>query len=266
MKSALQKLPIRFFIAMLALCAVPLLAARWKRPTPEVPAKAYQFPTRELAALDRAIQVRFAVVPDKDFGLPRIGQRHSYFYPAIAPEKSAVKDLQKARQEVVFYVVGRRTISKQRNGLGYSPVQGPVYITPRTPFWVKPKVEKSYQARFLSPGGVAKDAPSDAQLISLSRRVFDDAALRNGANQKIGKWNVVARPITASAEQCVDCHNQRTTFKPESQRRFTLNLRGNHDTVSLGDTLGIALYAYRPARKIETKKLSEAEILAQSNQ
>lgn len=257
----------RFVLWTLLLCALPFAIAWWRREPAQVAARPYRFPTPELAELDRAVQARFAVVPDSDFGLGRVGPRHGYFYPASALEKSAVGNLQKAQQEVIFYVVGRNTILKQRNYRDFAPVQGPVYITPRTPLAVTPTIKEYTQIRFFSPNGVAKDAPSDAKLIALSRRVFDNDTLRNGTDGRINQWQVVARPVTASSQQCVDCHNNYAPWKPEEKRTsFGFTRLSNHDAVSLGDTLGVALYCYRPARKIETKKLTEAEILANPDQ
>lgn len=254
----------RFLLWTLLLCALPFAIAWWRREPAQVAARPYRFPTPELAALDRATQARFAVVPDKDFGLRRMGPRHGYFYPAIASEKVAVKNLQKAQQEVVFYVVGRNVILQQSYYNFVSPVQGPVYITPKAPLRVESN-DAGNQRRFISPDGVAKDAPSDSDLIALSRRVFDDGALKNGTDGKIGEWNVVARPVAASAQQCVDCHNSRPARKPAKTWDVT-KIWNARDKISLGDTLGIALYCYRPARKIETKKLTEAEIIAKPGQ
>lgn len=264
--TALRRWPSRrFLLFTLALCGLAPLVA-WLRRSPPAAATPYHFPSRELAELDRAVQARLAIVPDNDFGLARIGPRHGYFYPATQPEKLAIKNLQASRQDVIFYIVGRNSILKQQNYLNYQPVQGPVYITPKTSLRVKPEIEKYTQARFISDNGVAKDAPSDYQLVALSRRVYKDAALRNGTTTKIDKWNVVARPVAASAQQCVDCHNSRAPWVPPEQRHFTLFRTGNHDMISLGDTVGVALYCYRPAGKIEVKKLTVEELRAKPNQ
>lgn len=252
----------RFLIVTLGICLTPLIVTWFRRPQPLAPAKPYHFPSEQLAALDQAVQVRFAVVPDSDFGLPRIGPRHGYFSPATENEKAVVSELRKTKQEVIFYVVGRNTILNQRNWLHYSPVQGPVYITPTNALKVAPKTEAYSQTRFLSLNGVAKDAPDDSSLVNTSRRVFEDATLRNGTNDKTGTWKVVARPVVASSPACVTCHNSRAPQKAKDKRRFTLNRRSNFDIVALGDTLGIALYCYRPARKVATKQLSDAERLA----
>lgn len=258
----------RFWIFTLALCALAPLVAWWRQPALLPPAKAYSFPTRELAELDREVQARFAVVPDKDFGLSRIGPRHGYFSPLTPREKSVIAALQKSKQEVVFYVVGRNTILKQHNvGSNLSPVQGPVYITPHAPVQVNADVVPYTQARYFSSNGVAKDAPSDKQLIDVARPIFADASIRLGTNTKINSWNVVARPVEASSQACVNCHNARITWKtPDKRTSWSLSRSANLDIVSLHDTLGIALYCYRPARKIETKKLSEAEIVANPKQ
>ena len=54
-------------------------------------------------------------------------------------------------------------------------------------------------------------------------------------------WNVVARPVRASQEDCLDCH-----------RYIGLTWHGYSGiTPKIGDTLGVAMYAYR--RKVEKK-------------
>lgn len=164
----------------------------------------------------------------------------------------------------MFYVVGRNTILRQMNYLSFSPVQGPVYITPHQRVNSVPELgESHYQVRFYSPDGVPKDSPTDDQLITTAKRVFDDATLREGTNGKINSWNIIARPVLATSEACVNCHNSRAPWKTDDkQPTFTLSRAARHDMVSLHDPLGIALYCYRPTRKSELKKLSKDDLEA----
>ena len=252
----------RFWALTLSLCALPLAISWWRgRALPLPPAIPYKFPTRELEELDRAVQARFAVVPDKDFGMGRIGPRHSYFSPIIPQEKQAVAGLQSAKQQVLFYVVGRNTILGQQNYLSFSPVQGPVYITPNRRVDSFPTVNLTSQVRFNSADGVPKDAPTDLQLVAAGRRVFDDPTLREGTNSQIDSWHVVARPVLATSEACVSCHNSRAPWKTADKRvGFTLSRNTNRDIVSLHDPLGVALYCYRTTRQVETKTLTDEEL------
>ncbi len=254
----------RFWLFTLGLCAVPLVMSWWHSPSvPLPPAIPYKFPTQALEELDHAVQTRFAVVPDKDFGVNRIGPRHGYFSPVTSPEQQAIADLRKDNQEVVFYVVGRNTILRQQNWLSFSPVQGPVYITPNRKVDSAPEVGgRGSQVRFYSQTGVPSDSPTDTQLINIGRRVFNNPTLRQGTNSKINSWHVVARPVLATSEACVNCHNSRAPWKTKNrQSRFALR-SSNHDIVSLHDPLGIALYCYRSARKGTMRKLTEDELIA----
>ncbi|BCM90886.1 hypothetical protein IAD21_02749 [Abditibacteriota bacterium] len=255
----------RFWLFTLGLCAAPLGVAWWRsRPVPLPPVIPYEFPTQSLEELDHAVQIRFAVVPDKDFGVNRIGPRHGYFSPITSQEQQAVNDLRKDNQEVVFYVVGRNTILRQQNWLSFSPVQGPIYITPNHRVNSAPEVGgRGSQVRFYSQAGVPSDSPTDAQLIKISRRVFNDPALREGTNGKINSWHVAARPVLATSEACVNCHNSRAPWKNKArQSSFVLSRQSNLDIVSLHDPLGIALYCYRSTRKETMRKLTEDELMA----
>ena len=129
----LRRLPSwRFLICTALLAAIPLIVARFRRP-PEVVARPYKFPNAQVAALDKVVQARFQVVPNSDFGVGRIGERHEYFKPTTEAERAAIRDITRARQEVAFYVVPRNVFKEQTNWLGWSPVQGPVYMTARRP-------------------------------------------------------------------------------------------------------------------------------------
>src|SRR5690349_11157553 len=102
-----KRLPSRgFLIVLVAAVALPILWTNWlARNAPREKPRPYVFPVAELAALDRDLQARFAVVPDKDFGMGRIGNLHQLYVPENAAEKQTIEKLRKARLKVAFYVM-----------------------------------------------------------------------------------------------------------------------------------------------------------------
>ena len=125
-----RKVLLKFFVATSLLALLPFGVARWRRAQPKTP---YTFPFAELAALDKVVQARFAVVPGSDFGMTRVGPRHDYFKPVTPEESVAIAALRRAGFEVVFYVASRHHFQND-TGIGQPyVVQGPVYITPRAP-------------------------------------------------------------------------------------------------------------------------------------
>ena len=72
-----KRLPSRGFLTVLVVAlALPAIWTNW-RARHAAPEQPYKFPFAELVDLDRDLQARFAVVPDKDFGMYRVGNMHS---------------------------------------------------------------------------------------------------------------------------------------------------------------------------------------------
>jgi hypothetical protein len=241
----------RFFMLMALVAAIPLLVARYlenaRRNAPKTP---YVFPVTELAALDQVVQARFAVIPEKDFGVSRIGKRHEVFVPQTAQEKSVVAALKRRGYEVVFYVAGRGYLKDQRARLGPHFLQGPIFITrpPQvakvTPYTYMPLMPERYtKAPSATPlPGLPGGGPIVSPLKAPAQEAFWKFETSDGTDFQAGKWNIVARPVRASSQTCVDCHNSR-----QMGRGWPF---GNAEELKLGDTLGVAMYAYR--RKSES--------------
>jgi len=242
---------LKFFLAMSLLALLPLGIARWqenrRRNAPKTP---YTFPFAEMAALDRVVQARFAVVPDKDFGIDRIGKRHEVFVPQTAKEKAVIAALKKRGYEVVFYVAGRNYLRDVPGRLGWNFLQGPIFITDKTP--VKGQ-QTPYS--FIDPNGpsfqpnpVPAGLPEGGKLVEPSplkasaRKALESFETSEGMDFSMAGWQIAARPVRASQQACVDCHNRQLVGDKFYHWR-------NHLDFELGDTIGVAMYAYRQKAK-----------------
>lgn len=203
------------------------------------------FPTRELKELDRVVQARFAVIPmDGSFGFSRItppGGMHGTFYPASKPEVAVVDGLKTTRQQVAFYLVGRKEFAGRF--MGMNRVYGPV-ILPSVA--VRPwKTKAEYQTAKAEYESVSASAPQNSKLCEVADAVFAQAKPGDGTQTQVKEWHIIARPIEASSMECVTCHNNMATRAAESAKPPI----EKPDLVSLHDPLGIALYCVRTAPK-----------------
>ena len=119
----------RFLLVCVAASgAILLLTARYvdKKPKPAP----FRFPSKELAAIDRDLQARFAIVPDKDFGIERTyGNQHYLYDPHTPAEIASVNALKKQKTQAAFYLMSRALWLRHWDGWGYKPIQGPVVLT-----------------------------------------------------------------------------------------------------------------------------------------
>jgi hypothetical protein len=167
----------------------------------------------ELNRLDDCIQRRF--LARTTFGMGRVlpdqfrGVRQ--FRPENADEQAVVNQLREKGYQVALYLAGRNVLTDpSRNPLLPSyryAVQGPAYIT---------HLEKP------------EELPRPDSLLEASRAAL--AAFNAGQayrNIQKGDWTVALRPLRASNEACVQCHNA----------------AGAH--VKISDALGVVMYVYK---------------------
>ena len=166
-----------------------------------------------LASLNRAIQERFRDV-DKNFGLRRIviiGDTPHQFRPETVSEFAAVQDLKDEGLQVALYMAGRRVLDREPD------------LTTKQPFTVNRRV-------IFGPIAVTDPAalsalPAAVELIDESRHAFQALQRRERYDFEAANWAFSARAVRAASAECLTCHKGRT----------------------LGDPLGVVLYAYRSA-------------------
>jgi hypothetical protein len=165
-----------------------------------------------IASLNRAIQERFATV-DKFFGARRIttiDDTPHRFRPETVSEESAVHDLREARLTVVLYLAGRRVLEREPNLVSDEPTQ----IDRRVifgPVAVTPSV------------AAVRELPHAVDLLDEARNAFRELQHNDRYEFGMQNWKFSGRAIRVTSESCLTCHKGRQP----------------------GDTLGVALYAYR---------------------
>ena len=228
----------------------------------------FRFPSIELAALDRDLQARFAVVPTKMFGIERAyGPQHGLYAPENAHEKQSIANLKKNGTDAAFYLMSRALWLCSWDGWGYKPIQGPVYITrhldlplPRKDNFVpefdakgkrKEKLFPSQPRDVIAhnPEGTPVPAPTPPvgapdfrQLQGVGNRVFELAenahkTQKIGVTAPFGRWQVAAVPIRASKQACLHCH----IYSPMGK---DIKNPSGRTKIEVGDALGVAFYLY----------------------
>jgi hypothetical protein len=169
-------------------------------------------PPDELRQLNDCIQKRFQ--DRKAFGMQRVipNQFHGLrqFRPENAAEQAVIAKLEQQGYEVALYLSGRNVLTIPSLAPSLPPyrfaVQGPAYLT-----------------HIRNTGEIP---PSDA-LFDESRAALASFATGEGYDLRKGEWTVAMRPLRASNEACIQCHNS----------------YGAH--VKMNDALGVAMYVYR---------------------
>lgn len=255
----------------------------------------FRFPTRELAQLDRDLQARFAVVPDKDFGIERTyGYQHYLYNPRSQRERATISALKQKKTEAAFYLMSRALWLRSWDGYGYKPIQGPVHLTgkitlplprainfiPRGPdFKVKGAIVDQDQG--VGPdeqhGGIPthnpdgtpvssptppRGAPSFNALQKIGNEIFEMAedaprTAKIGLSQRVNeRWHVVAVPIRASQPACLPCH----VYNPYASNSNT----SSRLKLKVGDALGVAFYLYNVAETRKAPSQTMRDALANS--
>jgi hypothetical protein len=165
-----------------------------------------------IASLNRSIQDRFKDVDDT-FGLRRIvviGDTPHRFRPETVTELAAVREVEDVQLRVAMYVAGRRVLDREPD------------LTTKAPFAVDRRV--IFGPIAVTPPVSAEGLPEAFDLIDESRIAFRTLGERDRYDFELANWKITARPVGATTAQCLNCH------------------RG----LSMGDPLGVVLYAYRP--------------------
>ena len=132
------------------------------------------------------------------------------FVPENAAEQAIVNQLNQDGYQVALYLAGRNVLGSPSPNILLEPyryaVQGPAYITRVNP----------------------QELPRPEALLESSRAALQafDKNKTYGAMQN-SEWTVALRPLRATSESCVQCHNA----------------AGAH--VKTNDVLGVAMYVYK---------------------
>lgn len=167
-----------------------------------------------IAALNRSIQDRFKDV-DETFGLRRIvvlGDTPHRFRPENVTELAAVSELEDAGLRVAMYVAGRRVLQREPD------------LTTKGPFELNRRV--IFGPIAVTAPEPAAALPAAVDLIDESRLAFRTLLQRERHDFEVADWKFTARAVRATSAQCLTCHRGQT----------------------IGDPLGVVLYAYQPGQ------------------
>jgi hypothetical protein len=166
----------------------------------------------DLNRLNECIQRRF--LARTTFGMGRIlpNQFHGVrqFHPENATEQTVVNQLEDKGFEVALYLSGRGVLSDPALNPAVAryryAVQGPAYIT-----------------HLINPA----DLPGADALFEESRAALEAFNTGEGYDVQKGDWTVALRPLRASNQACVQCHN------------------ASGARVKMHDALGVVMYVYK---------------------
>lgn len=162
----------------------------------------------ELSRLNECIQTRF--LSRTSFGMNRIAAQHHgarTFHPENAGESALVDRIRKKGYELAVFLAGRSVLEAPLP-LG---VQGPAFVTNLRD---------------------AKQLPGPDTLLPQSRAALASFQTGDGYDIHMGDWTVAMRPLRASNESCIACHNA----------------RASRPGVQIGDALGVVMYVFRPVK------------------
>jgi hypothetical protein len=204
--------------------------------------------TSDLATIDElneCVQLRFQTVPmagtaaPPALGMSRILRPASFgehfvpkfisqrdFEPESDREREVLAKLESQSVEVGFYLFGRAILEGSAGELKPRALKGPGAMTKRTP-----------RAAWYPSGPLARVAPPDVlpdwgtiyPLAQRAMKSFADGG--SGFETSMNSWRIAARPVVATREKCIACHNNRAY--------------GTGSPAVLQQALGGVLYAYR---------------------
>lgn len=195
---------------------------------------------RLIDRLDESIQRRFVAPMPDALGMSRVMMPASFgrhfqplvtstrdFQPAGPIETKAIQELEADGVQVGLYLFGAAILHAERPVMDFRALKGPGTLTRGTP-------RPNWYPLLAKPVAVSADALPDWNAIyPLARKAmksFDDGG--KGFETKIDSWHIAARPVMASEQTCVSCHNN-----PAYGRRGPV--------AKLDRPLGGVLYAYR---------------------
>lgn len=149
------------------------------------------------------------------------------FKPENDRENKALAALEAVPVQVGFYLFGRAIVDSGIEMHSYRALKGPGAVTRGTPRpeWYPTSVNT------VAPPDALPDWKTVYPLAQRAMKSFDDGG--TGFETSIDSWQIAARPVVASQERCVACHNA-----PGFRTRAP---------VALNQAVGGVLYAFRRA-------------------
>jgi hypothetical protein len=188
--------------------------------------------------LDEVIQHRFAAPPAL-LGMSRVASPASLgehfrpspgavtdFRPESPAEESAIRSLGEASLQVGMYVFGAAIERADFQARDYRALKGPAVLTAGTlrPAWYPPLMSQASNPDALPDWNTAYPIAREA----MKRFERGDRSF----TASVGLWRMIARPVPASSETCVMCHNA---------QQFRRSAR----SIALHDAIGGVLYVFR---------------------
>jgi hypothetical protein len=197
--------------------------------------------------LDGYIQDRF-IQRGRGFGLERVMTKGPHtpissvhfssqpntigmFFPENDQEREAVAEIEQSNLKMVLYlasrnVLGTRPVGSQNRNLllFHAPLRGPVAIT-----------QDSQNA----------DWPEALSLWKQAQEAMQDFDRKKSVSERefsVGDKDFIARPVRAQ-ESCLKCH------APQTYQSIVPNNDGAVRQLSVGDPIGVLLYAYTKSVK-----------------
>jgi hypothetical protein len=147
------------------------------------------------------------------------------FGPENDSEKNALDALESVPVHVGLYLFGRAILDSRIDIPNYRALKGPAAMTQGAP---RPK----WYPTGLNPAALPDALPDWQEMYPLAQRAMKSFADGGtGFETSMGTWNIAVRPVVASQERCLTCHNS-TAY-------------GTGGPAVLHQALGGVIYAFR---------------------
>jgi hypothetical protein len=202
--------------------------------------------TRDLASIDslnECVQLRFQTTAPT-LGMSRIMVPNSMgrhfsprfnmtrdFLPENDREREVIAKLESESVQVGFYLFGRAILEGDATGLNPRTLKGPGAMTAGTP-------RAAWYPGLAAPAAGGDALPDWKTVYPLAQRAmksFADGG--SGFEATIDSWRIAARPVAASQEKCVGCHQGVTLRQPVGGVLYAYRRRVAVMTATGGDIL-----------------------------
>jgi hypothetical protein len=147
------------------------------------------------------------------------------FEPENNAENDALAELEASRVQVGLYLFGRAILNSSVDVPNYRALKGPAAMTQGAP---RPRWYPTGE----NPAALPDALPDWKAIYPLAQRAMKSLADGgSGFDTSLGTWKIAVRPVVASQDRCVACHNSTAD--------------GTGWPVEMHQTLGGLIYAYR---------------------